>query len=85
MPTKRFSALRLQQDKWASSKRWQEMERGARKSTNMVPVDSTEKGGAEVLRVFEAKPCDCAVEQTEANDGNTARRDLGTEPSVHWS
>lgn len=46
----------------------------------MVPVDSTEKGGAEVLCVFEGKPCDCAVEQTEANDRGAARRDLGTEP-----
>lgn len=51
----------------------------------MVPVDSIEKGGPEVLRVFEAKLCDCAIEQTEANDRHTAHRDLGWKPLVHLS
>lgn len=56
------------------------MDPGARKSTNMVPVDSSEKGGAEVLCVFEAKPRDCAMEEAEANDRSAVRRHLGTEP-----
>lgn len=54
-----------------------------KKSTNMVPVSSIEIRGLEVLCVFEAKLCDCADEQTEANDRYTAHRDLGWQPVVH--
>lgn len=46
-----------------------------RKSTNMVPVSSIEIRGPEVRCVFEEKLCDCADEQTEANDRYTARRE----------
>ena len=52
------------------------------KSTNMVLASSTVKRGLEVQCVFEAKLCDCAEEQTEANDGYTAHRDLGWQPVV---
>lgn len=58
-------------------------EKRTRKSTNMVPVGSIEKRGLEVQCVFEAKLCDCAEEQTEANDRYTAHRDLGWQPVVH--
>lgn len=54
-----------------------------RKSTNMVPVSSIEIRGLEVLCVFDAKLCDCADKQTEANDRYTAQRDLGWQPVVH--
>lgn len=58
-------------------------EKKHQKSTNMVPVSSIEIRGPEVLCVFEAKLCDCADEQTEANDRYTAHRDLGWQPVVH--
>lgn len=58
-------------------------EKSTRKSTNMVPVSSIEIRGLEVPCVFEAKLCDCADEQTEANDRDTAHRDLGRQPAVH--
>lgn len=58
-------------------------EKSTKKSTNMVPVSSIEIRGLEVLCVFEAKLCDCADEQTEANDHYTAHRDLGWQPLVH--
>ena len=52
----------------------------------MVPVSSIETRGPEVRCVFEAKLCDCADEQTEANDRYTARREnLGCQPVVHQS
>lgn len=38
------------------------------KKHKMVSVNSIEIRGLEVLCVFEAKPCDCAEEQTRAND-----------------
>lgn len=60
-------------------------EKDSRKSTNMVPVSSIEIRGLEVSCGFEAKPCDCADEQTEANDRCRAHRDLGWQPIVHWS
>lgn len=67
--------------------KWLHGETGAakstRKSTNMVPVGSIEKRGLEVLCIFEARLCDCAEEQTEANDHYTAHRDLGWQPVVH--
>lgn len=58
-------------------------EKSTRKSTNMVPVSSIEIRGLKVLCGFEAKLCDCADEQTEANDRYTAHRDLGWRPIVH--
>lgn len=48
----------------------------------MVPGSSIEIRGLEVLCVFKAKLCDCADEQTEANDRYTAHRDLGWQPEL---
>lgn len=59
--------------------------KNTRKSTNMVPVSSIEIRGLEVLCGFEANLCDCADEQTEANDRYTAHRHLGWRPTVHQS
>lgn len=59
------------------------LKKSTRKSTNMVHVSSIEIRGLEVPCVFEAKLCDCADEQTEANDRYTAHRDLGLQPEVH--
>lgn len=58
-------------------------QKSPRKSTNMVPVSSIEIRGLGVLCVFEAKLCDCADEQTEANERYTAHRNLGWQPVVH--